>query len=180
MITLEQFWEACDRIARDRGVEPTYALEPAGIYLARPLERFGEYCTPTNSLTFAYTGMDGEHFGFLTVDDAPVSAQPVVMTVPLTGDIDNAVIAEDLEEFLRLGCRVGWWMLPDLLMRGLDNGLARYRDATAMDLAEGGDAVLRALREALGLTPAPLARERLATLDERYGPRIALPPFPRP
>ncbi len=40
MITLDQFWNACDRIARDRGVEPACALEPAGIYLVRPLERF--------------------------------------------------------------------------------------------------------------------------------------------
>jgi hypothetical protein len=180
MITLDQFWDACDRIARDRGTKPVCALEPAGIYLVRPLERFDYHCTPTNSVTFAHTGMDGEHFGFLAIGNSPVGAQPVVMTVPMAfrdDRIDSFVIAEDLEEFLRLGCRVGWWMLPDLLMRGPDDVLAHYQN-TAMDSPEG-NAVLQALRGLLGLTPVPLDRERLAALDARYGPMIELPPIRR-
>lgn len=175
MITIDQLWAACDRIASDRGARPQSALEPAGIYLVRPLERFDCDYTPANSITFACTGMDAELFGLLAIEGAPLGAQPVVMSVPRAfGDgIDASVIAEDLEEFLRLGSRVGWWMLPDLV-RDPDDVLALYR-RTAMDCEEA-NGVLRALRDALGLTPAPLDLARLAALDARYGRMMAAPP----
>lgn len=183
MITLEQLWDACDRIAADRGARSVEVLQPAGIYLVRPLERFQYDRTPTNSLTFAHTGMDGEHFGMLGRDPSRTGSQPVVMTVPMAFRedwTDNLVIAEDLEEFLRLGCQVGWWYLPDILMRGdrPDGIPAAVRAAYAASSAESPEAnsVLLALRQVLGLSPVPLNGERLVALQAKYGPSIEIDP----
>jgi hypothetical protein len=63
----------------------------------------GEYwCTPLNTLAFAYTGGDGEHYSFLVRKRCVDSTSPIVLTAP-SSDNHNLIVAPDFETFLRAG-----------------------------------------------------------------------------
>lgn len=69
--------------------------------------------TPRNSVTFASTGGDGVHYGFLLRGSAIDDASPVVMTVPMA-DHPNRVVGRDLRHFLGLGMGSGYFALEQL------------------------------------------------------------------
>src|SRR5687767_64611 len=85
-------------------VNPESVFDPVGLILQIPPGRRDYHCTPLNSVTFASTGGDGVHFGFLHVEGCSLS--PVVMTVPMS-DVHNFVVGESLFEFLCLGAKRG-------------------------------------------------------------------------
>lgn len=89
-------------------------LECIGLILDEELDdsRYN-HCTPLNCRTFANTGGDGEHFSLLVVDDAITENSPVVVTAPSSGG-ESYVLAASLFEFLRLGCRKGYFSLGSL------------------------------------------------------------------
>jgi hypothetical protein len=72
----------------------------------------GYYCTPTNTVRFASTGQDGEHFSFLVLNNRVDSNSPVLFTSPCNYHADfNVVIAKDFQTFLSLGIRFGFFAL---------------------------------------------------------------------
>jgi hypothetical protein len=91
-------------------------LDAIGIRLENltNLKNGGYYCTPTNTLAFASTGTDGEHFSFLLCNDEITSESPVILTLPCNYDGTlNAVVAKDFRTFLCLGLRYGYFALGE-------------------------------------------------------------------
>ena len=108
MNLLEHLWTLADEVAAS-GQPKTTLFGECGLFLERPLVRYEYFCTPLNSLTFASTGGDGVHYGFLLFDDVAYDELPVIMTVPMS-DRRNIVVAESLKEF---GTRLlRWVVLP--------------------------------------------------------------------
>jgi hypothetical protein len=88
-------------------------LEEAGLIIG-PLDVTHLYqATPVNTVTFASTGVNGVHFGFLAEPGRALDASPIVMTVPLAPE-PNYLVGGTLHEFLSLGCRQGWAFLEQL------------------------------------------------------------------
>src|ERR1035438_5382411 len=100
--TLEALWATADALGLEHGKDPMCVLDPCGLLLERPLKRWEYSCTPLNSETFASTGGDGVHYGFLRVSSGGLP-DPIVMTVPM-GNRHNVVVAESLPEVPRPGC----------------------------------------------------------------------------
>ena len=91
-------------------------FSPLGLFLYEPvLENWGYHDTPQNALTFASTGIDGEHFSFLTRANALLDPSPIVLTMPMgyTG-FKNYIVGADLLDFLSLGFQVHFAALPSL------------------------------------------------------------------
>ena len=171
--TYQQILNLAERLSRRLEASPESVFEPIGLILQVPPERWDYFCTPLNSLTFASTGGDGVHFGFMLIDGrAPA---PILMTVPMA-DEKNYVVGESLFEFLCLGVRRGYFYLEQL---------AYGREAAIMMLDEGaiGEAavdetyLLNALRTEFGLRPWPEIEGRLRELEQRYAPVIRAPDF---
>ncbi|MFG0285230.1 MAG: hypothetical protein ACF8R7_12470 [Phycisphaerales bacterium JB039] len=59
--------------------------------------------TPLNSRTFAYTGVDGVHFGLVALPDRPESEWPVVETCPMDFSAQHIIAGKNLRDFLELG-----------------------------------------------------------------------------
>jgi hypothetical protein len=87
----KELWDAIDMLGREFSVDPTYVLDPIGLLLVRPLERWDYDVTLLNSLTLAHTGGDGVHFGFLLLNRGNLDTAPVVMTGPGMWDAPNLV-----------------------------------------------------------------------------------------
>jgi len=85
-----------------------------GLNLFKDIQNFEYWCTPMNSLTFATTGGDGVHFGFLSDDGEINDNCPIVMTIP-NADMPNTIVGENLLEFLSLGCRYGFFNLEQIV-----------------------------------------------------------------
>jgi len=140
-------------------------FEEAGL-ITGPLDVTHLYqATPVNTVTFASTGVNGVHFGFLAVADRALDECPVVMTVPLAAE-PNHVVGETLHEFLSLGSRQGWAFLEQL---------AHDPEWTVAWYSETESALFRLadrLSRALELTPWTDVRGRLAELAERYGDQL--------
>jgi hypothetical protein len=104
----------------DAGFQQATAFDTeCGISLYRPPLPNGAYwCTPVNSRMFASTGGDGCHFSFLLVDGKWSGNSPVVMTYPSSGGHSyNAIVGENLREFLSLGVGTGYFALAELSFR---------------------------------------------------------------
>jgi len=170
--SLTALWELADDIA-DRGVsDPLHALEPAGLVLIRPLERWDHAYTPVNSLTFALTGEDGVHFGFLTDDDDDLESAPVVMTIPDAAGSCNLIVAGDFDEFLALGAIAGWFTLGQF-DDDLDDALETLATPDLDPWAER-EQLLFTIREQLELEPMPLTLKRFEELQLIYGEDIVV------
>ncbi|MEL6814926.1 MAG: hypothetical protein AAFP03_08945, partial [Cyanobacteria bacterium J06598_3] len=97
-----------------------------------PLEELSDdryFCTPLNSLSFARTGVDGEHFSFLVFDNVINAKSPVVVTAPMGREgSQNAIVAKNFKTFLRLWVRFGGFPLVDLAF-DREHALTVYTDA---------------------------------------------------
>jgi hypothetical protein len=158
---------AARELARERGVDWRSLFEDLGLFLLDPPARSYYDVTPHDSLTFAYTGGDGVHFGVLcgvlgAGPDADADDGPVVMTVP-AARVKHVVLAESVAEFLALGAVEGWFGLERLAYTPAAV-YARHAVAGAPD-----PEVAELLRK-LGLGPARLDARRVDALGRRYGP----------
>lgn len=63
---------------------------------------YGDWCTPLNTLSFAWTGGGGEHYSFLVAANRIDEKSPIILTAPSSGSL-NLVIAPDFQSFLRAG-----------------------------------------------------------------------------
>jgi hypothetical protein len=169
---LSALWDVADDLGRAASNSGDFALDPVGLLLVRPLERWGYDCTPVNSVTFAHTGGDGVHFGLLQVDGVAPASSPIVMTVPGVFDDCNRIVAGDFDEFLSVGAINGWFSLEQLAY-DLDDALA-YLATPDPDVWPEGNRIIALVRERLGVTPAPLTRVRFHALQDAYGSAISL------
>jgi hypothetical protein len=146
----------------------TPSLMAVGLGLCQPTKAGGYDCSPENSRMFARTGGDGIHYSFVLLPDTPVKEGPVVATYPADPDTNNVIVGEDLSEFLCLGCRCGYEMVP------YSNRLPPCPDAHgAMDEREIAFARLRQqildyLVHRLDLKPWADEPRRLEELRQRY------------
>lgn len=92
------------------------ALGIAYLYGPSALENGGYWCTPLNTLSFARTGVDGEHFSFLVCNNSVNDRSPIIYTAPcesLKGP--TIVVAPNFHIFMRLSLRYGCFLLGDLV-----------------------------------------------------------------
>ncbi|SHJ52790.1 hypothetical protein SAMN02745146_3357 [Hymenobacter daecheongensis DSM 21074] len=172
MLRIKEFFALDDLITARWGHQAFRYVDYCGLLPVRPLENGGYECTPTNTLSFARTGGDGVHFSLLDARDETADG-PVVMTVPMAEA--NLVVAETLSEFLGIGCQTGWFELEQLAYDAPAT-LAYYAAAPAPVSAQG-QAFLDVVRTELRVAPVALTAERLADLEQRFGPQLQVPPF---
>jgi len=169
--TLERLWELTDRLAGERpGQEDLgYAiLEPIGLILEKPPVHYNYDETPLNTTCFAHTGGDSVHFSFLHVDGQVSDDSPIVMTVPEC-ESPNLIVGANLIEFLRLGCRAGYFHL-DGLTDNLDETIGRIEAAEEQfdQLDESSQNLFDALCLEFGLFPWHDIETRLRELQSQY------------
>ena len=169
MTSIDDFWRVDDLIKSKWGKDAYKFIDYCGLEPIRPMENFGYFCTPENSKTFAATGGDGVHFGIVDGKNDNGMVGPIVMTVPMA-DIQNVIVAEDLEEFFRLGYHVGWFSMEQLVYN-LDSTLEYYSKPDE-EMTEEETRFLELLRNELNMETRPLTKERLATLEMMYFGRL--------
>ena len=131
--------------------------------------------TPVNSVTFASTGGDGVHYGFLVDSHLPDNASPVVMTVPMA-DQPNRVVGRNLRHFLGLGRRAGYFALEQLqydfaeTVRELDGGLVQPDEPE-------GQALLDDLAAALSVVGWTDHGAELARLEAEFAGKLIVQPY---
>jgi hypothetical protein len=126
--------------------------------------------TPAHAEVFFRSGVDGVHWSAMAA--AVASGQVVVMTVP--GALQpNLILGESLEEFLALGCQLGFWNLA-ALGHDLKPDRIKPQEATALR-------ILTEMAQGLSLEPWPDIPARLAELTRVHGrPRPRYVPPGRP
>ncbi len=111
---LEKLWSIAEIEAKRIGSDFYYVFDPIGLILRRPVVRENYQATPDNSLAFATTGGDGVHYSLLDMGGEGGDLSPVIMTVPMNFGQENLIVGSDLNEFLCLGCQVGYFFLEQL------------------------------------------------------------------
>jgi hypothetical protein len=170
--TLDRLWELADRLASGQpgreglGYE---VFEPIGLILEKPPVPYHYKETPRNTTCFAHTGGSGVHFSLLNIDGQVGNESPIVMTVPDCA-VPNLIVGADLLEFLRLGCRAGYFLL-DGLADNLDATIERIETADDNDdqLDDAALDLLDALGQEFGLCPWNDIEIRLGELQLQYG-----------
>ncbi|WP_404783245.1 hypothetical protein [Altericista sp. CCNU0014] len=161
-------------------------LDALGIRLEEPtdLENGGYYCTPINTLKFASTGMDGEHFSFLVCDNAIDSESPVILTMPCNyGGATNVVIAKSFRTFLCLGLRYGYFALGELASNP-EEAMQVYANAQWIPTEERHflmyvpnetqQTILAFIANSLDLQPYTYTADEFAALQNRYVPLLSM------
>lgn len=162
---LEKIWMLADQLGEKQGIDPIGVFDPCGLILIRPLRNYGYFCTPHNSLSFATTGGDGVHYGFLMINQLDYDFKPIVMTVPMA-DTHNVIVAENLEEFLGLGYHVGWFTLEQIV-NDAEDAISYFADPDTEKLPER-EKLLVVLRKEINIEHVPLSLERLEELKNKY------------
>jgi hypothetical protein len=78
-------------------------------------------CTPTNTIAFAHTGVDGTHFSLLGESIENAEDYPVVMTRPMSFGAENLIVGASIWEFLSLGFYIGYSDIESLHLGFADN-----------------------------------------------------------
>jgi hypothetical protein len=174
---LSRLWQLAGGDSGDSIGDWIGTFEPVGLILAAPPKNGGYWCTPRNSVAFAWTGGDGVHYSLVNVPDMPIDTAPIVMTVPMS-DYPNIIVGANLREFLGLGCRFGYFALEQLA----------YDFDSTVDLLLAGDfdpeataadrSLLMRLSDAFGLKPWDDPGERLETLADQYERLLDVPSSP--
>jgi hypothetical protein len=152
-------------------------FDPIGLILQIPPKREDYWCTPLNALTFARTGGDGTHYSLVSLPNSPRSAQPVVMTVPMS-DTPNVIVGENLREFLALGCRYGYFALEGLVHSRAETISELKRRKYHEERTTHEIRMLRLIERTFRLKPWTDPRKRLAELKRRFLKRLEVPDGP--
>jgi hypothetical protein len=156
-------WKFGDEL--DRRCPPrleSHSLHELGLI---PYQGSGYEITPAEVEVFATTGGDGTHFALM-----PIEQRPVLMIVPMNFTDPYAVVGESLHDFLRLGCRCGYFGLEGLVY-DWDETIEWMQ---SHDMREEYPA-LGMLAEHFNLTPHDDASMHLTTLERRYLPLVERP-----
>jgi len=120
----------------------------------------GEYwCTPLNTLAFARTGGDGEHYSFLVQQRSVNSSSPVVLTAPSSSH-HNYIVAPDFETFLRAGLSRAFFGLSQFAYNS-EETLAAYGSPDWTASSES--------HESVGYAPDNCQREVMRFVATRLG-----------
>ncbi len=160
--TFDQLWQVACQSAERYRTTPQSVFQAIGLRLERPTHPWQYYCTPKNVKTFASTGLDGVHYSFLESEQLRYS--PIVMTIPMSFDNANIIVAETLQEFLCLGCRASYLRLELLATCDADFSFLKSH-YYAKDLSIPQVNLLQVLSERLSLYP-------LATLPTKPSMRL--------
>jgi hypothetical protein len=142
-------------------------FDPVGLILFKEIKNMGYWCTPENTVTFAMTGGDGVHFGFLCGPEGSQDESPIVMTMPCA-DTSNIIIAENFLEFLSLGCRRGYFDLERIEYRPEEHLAVLDAQEYPSEIEENEMALLKKIESAFSLKPWSNHKDRLAELKLKY------------
>lgn len=174
-VTHQQLWDfeqkECQKNENNSG-----AMEPVGLLLHRnPL--LGEYPGPPNGAQFGYTGGDFTSFSYLDVGDPSFGGSPVILTIPplVHGHHIDAIVGENLHEFLSLGCQAGFFFMdlyPDQSFYDLycnpDGDWLNEEEEEEEDRSER-KRLLAVLINEFSLAPWRNIEKRLEQLQKEYG-----------
>lgn len=113
--SLSRLFALANAITGEPAGDGTSAFGDIGLFLHPNLDYSAYRDTPANSTTFASTGGDGVHYGFLVDSEVEADDPPIVMTVPMNFERPNVIVGSNLKEFLSLGCRAGYFSLEQLV-----------------------------------------------------------------
>ncbi|MDW7694496.1 hypothetical protein R9C00_07075 [Flammeovirgaceae bacterium SG7u.111] len=165
MIGIKDFWRFDELIKKRFGKKWFNHVDYCGLIPIRPLENYNYFCTPKNSMTFATTGGEGVHFGFITEGNSEINDGPIVMTVPMSNK-NNIIVAESFEEFLSLGYHVGWFAIEQL---SYDEGdTIKYYSKPDSETTDKERLFLEIIRDELKIKFEPLSKDRLVELHDKY------------
>lgn len=177
-MSFNHLWQFACREAHRQNTTPQSVFAPVGLLLEPPTQPWRYYCTPKNVRTFASSGRDGVHYSLLSSRHLPYS--PVIMTVPMSFETPNIVLAETLHEFLCLGCRASYLNLEALT--SVDGNFSALKTRQyAKQLSPLQTYQLQRLSTAFTLYPYVDLERRMAQLQAQYldyvqlGEREALP-----
>lgn len=142
-------------------------FDPIGLILLTELKHHGYWCTPINTVTFAKTGGDGVHFGFLCGSEMPNENQPIVMTLPCA-DNCNIIVAESFIEFLSLGCRSGYFDLEQIEYRPEKHIAQLDTQCYSQDASEHEIKLLKIIESEFSLKPWTAHANRFLELEALY------------
>ncbi len=171
-----KLWELAGGNPEDPTCDGNWFFEKPGLYLHAPPKHFGYWCTPVNSCTFAHTGGDGVHFGFILYDGEIRENSPVVMTVACS-DTPNHIVGKDLREFLSLGCRFGYFQLEELQHQPQVTLTELARKRFRPDMGDDERRVLELLGTAFDLKPWDSPNERLQELRQMFWDQLEVKPL---
>lgn len=178
--SLKQLWElAASLSSKYPGSGPESTFDPVGLILELPLKNGGYWCTPINSLAFAWTGGDGEHYSLITTNNVISEDSPVVMTVPMNDqEKTNIIVGENLVEFLALGCRSSYVVLPQFSY-DFESTLNEFKpDQYDDEMTKDEIELLKAISDTFHLVPWYDFRTRLQELRSKYYHLLELPSEP--
>ncbi|MEL6939365.1 MAG: hypothetical protein AAFO84_09250 [Cyanobacteria bacterium J06598_1] len=165
LVTFDQLWQLASQEARRTGMTPRAVFQAVGLTLEWPATPWQYYCTPRNAKTFASTGSDGVHYSLL--ESPLLRYSPVIMTVPMSFENANIVVAETLHEFLCLGCRASYLGLEALAACDSDFRVLKQRNYdSTLSLRQVRQ--LKVLSEAFSLYPYVNLERRMAQLQAKY------------
>lgn len=139
-----------------------------GLYLCPNFDYPPYASTPRNAATFASTGGDGVHFGFLFGGEFDGVEAPIVMTVPMNFDLPNVIVGGSLEEFLSLGCRTGYFSLEQIVYDPKNTILELQTGEHYPDMTEEEIKLLTLIFDEFGSKPWQNPEERLEQLRSEY------------
>jgi len=172
-MSFEELKQFIQDYAKRSGEQEGDLFESMGMFLHDSLSRLDYFCTPINSITFASTGGDGVHYGYLNLENSTI--KPVVMTVPMA-DTHNVILGESLHEFMRLGARYGYFDLEQLVY-DREKTVIEINESFFLEESEM-DSLLRIdLIKKFDLAPWRNVTERLKELELKYLPQIVVPDF---
>lgn len=153
-----------DKIAED----DQNALMPIGFsYLLEELYWSGYPCSPRNSVAFASTGGDGDHYSFLVAGNRIDENTPVILTWPAEGD--HYIVGANLREFLCFGMHCGYNQVLNVL-EFPDSACDRWVDQRNLDQEQ--QELLRKLAAEFDLEPWANRTARFEELQELYLPQL--------
>lgn len=166
--SLSRLFELSKTISTDSRGDKMSSFGEIGLYLSPNLDYQPYASTPSNSATFASTGGDGVHFGFLFGSEFDKVEPPIVMTVPMNFDLPNVIVGNDLEEFLSLGCRTGYFSLEQIVYDPKNTILELQTGKFYPDTTEDEVKLLNLISAKFGSKPWRQPEERLEQLRSQY------------
>ena len=148
-----------------------------GLILNSRLDNGGYWCSPSNALTFATTGGDGDHYSLLIKDGVINEKSPVVLTWPSEGE--QMIVGATLYDFLCFGMHGGYFQVL--------SGTADLPDVNVDDLLfhshveDFQQKVLAFMTAHLDLKPWPHVDRsaRFQGLQSEFLPFVEVPPLSR-
>lgn len=169
-----------DKAARKLPTSSLPGFAAIGLSVFSSLRRFDYWCTPTNVLSFATTGGDGNHFSFILKDNTVSEHSPVVMTSPSDYDEPNLIVGESLFHFLCLGYHCGFSPIESFPSKESMRLCASARQnqkkgAPLFSLDENERRILDFLIQKLQLSPWRNVEGEIQRLQAEYRPLLKLP-----